>query len=255
MPKKLKAPVVRLTSSPTIKVTVSVVAVIALAATTGGAHAADLAAGSGRAQAEAVLERYVSGSGTAPWPVESVEIHASLPKLAKSGQLEAIRRTDQSEGLTYHVVQVSGDRTVKDQVIVRYLNAQQRAWQMQPAAVAFTPANYKFAYKGMVDVEGGFAYAFRITPRKKRIGLIKGELWLDGESALAIRHSGYFVKSPSLWIKRIAVTQQDALRDGDVQFRLTHIAIETRVVGRAELTIAERPLGRAEKKQPIASSF
>jgi hypothetical protein len=138
-------------------------------------------------------------------------------------------------------------------VIARYLNAEERASQMPAASAAMTPANYKFAYKGIVDDGERLAYAFQITPRKKRPGLIKGELWLDIATGLPIRRAGSLVKSPSVWIRRVTVAQEDSLRDGNVESRLTHITVDTRIVGRAELVIAERPLNAAESL-PVAGS-
>jgi hypothetical protein len=94
------------------------------------------------------------------------------------------------------------------------------------------------------------AYVFQITPRHKREGLIKGELWLEESSGVPIRQSGRLVKSPSIFIKRIAITQENTVREGIVEARLTHITIETRLIGRAELVIEERPLGEG---RPLAS--
>ncbi len=85
------------------------------------------------------------------------------------------------------------------------------------------------------------AYAFLITPHKKRYGLIKGELWLDGETGAVVRQSGYLVKRPSIFVKRVDVTRETALRDGIAELRVTHLSVDTRIVGRAELTIHERP--------------
>jgi hypothetical protein len=128
------------------------------------AHAADLVKDHGRADAEAALENYLAGAGTPSWPVEAVEIHASIPRLEKTGRLQAIRSVDRPGDVRYQIVQLTGDATVKNQVIARYLNAQERASQMTPSSVALTPANYKFAYKGMVDDGERFAY-----PTKTRI--------------------------------------------------------------------------------------
>jgi hypothetical protein len=225
---------------------VSLLAAIVIAAAANPTYAAEIAKDRGAAQAEAALERYVSGNGDPSWPVESVEIHATLPKLAKAGELQAIRSTTGPEGPEYRVLQLTGDRTVKDQVIARYLNAQERTSRTPRSSVALTPANYRFAYKGIVDDGERLAYVFRITPRKKRAGLMKGELWIDIGTGLPIRRSGYLVKSPSLWIKRVALTQEDSLRDGTVQSRLTHIRVDTRLVGPADLVISERPLGIGE---------
>jgi hypothetical protein len=84
-------------------------------------------------------------------------------------------------------------------------------------------------------------YVFAISPLQKREGLIKGELWLDGETGAAVRQSGYLVKQPSLFIKRVDVTRETVLCDGMAEARVTHLSINTRLVGPAELTIEERP--------------
>jgi len=196
-------------------------------------------------QAAAALQRYSASAAPAPWTVESVEIHASLPKLAKTGELLAIRRQSPVGAVNYQVLQFTGDTTVKQQVIVRYLKTDAHAPEMPTAAVAITPMNYTFAYKGEVDDGETLAYAFRITPRKKRGGLIAGELWLDKWTGSVVRQSGTLVKNPSLWIRRIAITRENTLRDGAVESRLTHIYVDTRLVGRAELVIEERPLNPA----------
>jgi hypothetical protein len=86
------------------------------------------------------------------------------------------------------------------------------------------------------------AYAFTITPRQKREGLIKGELWLDGETGAVLRQSGYLVRSPSIFIKRVEVTREVLLRGGVAELRVTHLTLDTRLAGRAELMVAERPV-------------
>jgi hypothetical protein len=218
-------------------------AVILLSLTQAG-NAAPVLAERGTAGPDAALERYMARDGQALWATESVEIHASLPKLEKTGQMLAIRHLTSTSESSYKVVELAGDATVKDQVIMRYLQAQQRAAEMPTASVAIVPANYKFAYKRVVDDgEHPAAYVFQITPRHKREGLIKGELWLDESTGAPIRQSGRLVKSPSIFIKRIVITQENTVRDGIIESRLTHITIETRLVGRAELVVEERPMG------------
>jgi hypothetical protein len=92
-----------------------------------------------------------------------------------------------------------------------------------------------------VKIAGALAYSFVINPRKKRAGLIRGELWLDGETGAVVRQSGYLVKSPSIFVKRTAVTRVTTIRDGLADERITHVTVDTRLAGRAELTIRERP--------------
>lgn len=204
-------------------------------------------------EAAAALSQYFSGSGTARWTAETIEIDAALPKLGKTGRLEAIRRLLPLGQMKYQVLEATGDSTVKEQVIVRYLKAEQRAAEISPDSVAIAPANYKFAYKGLGIFMNRAAYVFQITPRKKRDGLIKGELWLDAGTALPLRESGYFVKVPSFFVKRVEVTQETVLQDSTVALRLTHLSVNTRLVGRAELVIEERPLDSAESIEAAGS--
>ena len=194
---------------------------------------------------EAALGRYTEGGGAAGWPAEWVQIDAFVPKLAKEGRLSAIRRLVPSGQAKYQVLQLTGDGTVERQVIARYLTAEQQASVMPANSVAITPANYKFEYKGVVVDRDRLAYTFRVTPRKKKAGLIKGELWIDAETGLPLRQSGYLVKSPSIWIKRVGLTEDILVRDGLVEARFKRVTVDARFIGRAELVIEERPLSSA----------
>jgi hypothetical protein len=192
--------------------------------------------------------RYIAGmAGTAgmetahPWSLTTVEIDAALPKLKKAGSLRALRRILPVGKPQYQVLETTGDETVRQRVIIRYLSAEAQASDIPASTVAITPANYTFRYKGVVSNGGALAYVFRITPRMKREGLIKGELWLDGDWGVAVRQSGRFVKSPSLMVKRIDITREIRLPARGAESRLTHLTVTARLVGTAELTILERP--------------
>lgn len=173
--------------------------------------------------------------------VETIEIEASLPTLSKNGRLRAIRRTMAAHHPTYQVLEVSGDSIVKHELIVRYLDADERAAELSNASKAITPANYTFRYVGAVQLRDDFTYVFRIIPHKRREGLINGVLWIDGETGIAVRLSGHVVKNPSIFIKRIDMTRENYLREGIVETRITHLVIDTRLVGTAQLVVVERP--------------
>jgi len=193
-------------------------------------------------QAAMAFARYITGVAQGrPWSLETVEIDAALPKLEEQGSLRAIRRLAPLGKPEYQVLEIAGDRTVTKQVIARYLSAEVRAAALPTSSVTITPANYKFRYKGAMQAGGNVVYAFLIAPRKKREGLIKGELWIDGETGAVVRQSGYLVKRPSIFVKRVDIIQETTLRDGSAEERVTHLSVDTRLVGRAELTIHERP--------------
>ena len=194
------------------------------------------------ASAAAVLQRFMGSRGEAGgWPVETIQIEASLPRLKKTGRLRAIRRAFPIGQPDYKVLEIAGDATVKNQVIVRYISADEKATELAPSSVALTPANYKIHYAGTVWLGNRLTYAFRVIPRKKREGLINGVLWLDGETGVVVREFGYLAKSPSVFVKRINLTRENELKNGTIATRITHVSVETRLIGRAQLVIVERP--------------
>jgi hypothetical protein len=192
--------------------------------------------------AASVLQRFVVNQVEASgWPVETIEIEASMPTLNKTGRLRAIRRLFPVGHPDYKVLEIAGDATVKNQVIVRYISADEKATELAASSVALTPANYKIHYAGSVWLGDRLTYAFRVIPRKKREGLINGVLWLDRETGIAVRESGYLAKSPSVFVKRINLTRENELHNGTIAERITHVSVETRLIGRAQLIIVERP--------------
>jgi hypothetical protein len=216
--------------------------VLSLTASASGAMASGTMSVDPPAPSQA-LARYLAGvANGAPWSEPNpvlLEIDACLPGLAERGHLRAVRGWTEYQTPKYRVIHIEGDATVRQQVIARYLTAEQRAAVMPTSSLAVTPANYKFRYVGSSG--GPSVYAFHITPRKKHPGLINGELWIDGATGLAVHEAGYLVRRPSIFIRRLKITRDVSLRDGVPYLRTTHVEIDVRVVGRAELTIAESP--------------
>jgi hypothetical protein len=177
----------------------------------------------------------------------SMEIDASLPGLAKEGRMFAVRHTNDSERSEYSDVRLDGDSTVKHEVIARYLAAA-GASRLPYSSVAVTPANYKFRYAGSVETKGTAVYIFQITPKTKRTGLIRGQIWIDSTTGIAVHQVGRFVKQPSVFIRRIEVSRDVNLREGLPCVRVTNVAIYTRLMGRAELKITEQPLPETDSE-------
>ncbi len=166
-----------------------------------------------------------------------VEIEASLPQLKKHGRLHALRRISELGRITYEMLHFEGDSAVKSEVIARYLAADVKAQADDDPSLAVTPANYKFQYKGLVADAGRHVYVFHLTPKKKRVGTFKGDLWLDAETCLPVRESGRLAKNPSFFVKRIDFVREYDIQDGLAIPRQIQSTAETRLVGKAELTV------------------
>src|SRR5271169_3064726 len=109
-----EAPIALWTKRAAWKPVVSLMLAMTLATFVRPVQAADALKGFTTAEAEVALERYTAGGGSAPWAIESVEIHASLPKIEKTGWLRAIRHLVPIGERRYEVLQLAGDRTVRE---------------------------------------------------------------------------------------------------------------------------------------------
>src|SRR5262245_61505401 len=166
-----------------------------------------------------------------------VEIEASLPKLKKQGKLHALRRISALGRITYEALKFEGDGTIKSQVISRYLSAEVEAQRGQSPSLAVTPANYKFKYKGRNQVNGREIHVFEVSPKEKRVGLFKGEVWIDAATYLHVQESGTLVKKPSIFLKKLAFVRTYEIRDGIAIPRQVQTTADVRLVGKAEMTI------------------
>jgi len=167
-----------------------------------------------------------------------VDIDASIPKLKKHGKLHALRRISALGRITYEKLRFEGDGTIKNQVINRYLAAEAEIQQDPSLSAAVTPENYKFKYKGRSQLEGREVHVFEVTPKHKRQGLFRGQVWIDAATYLRVQESGYLVKSPSIFLKRVEFVRTYAILDGISVPRQEQSVVDTRLgIGKAELTI------------------
>jgi hypothetical protein len=173
----------------------------------------------------------------------ALEIMASLPGLNKQGSLLAVRDVGESERSEYGIIGLQGDAIVLERVIAPYLLAERQLEDLPLSSVLITPRNYNFCYAGTVETGGSAAYIFRITPKKRRAGLIRGELWIDPVTGTPVLVTGHLVKAPSTSTSSVNIVRAISFVDGHPCNRSTHMSIETRPVGHAELMIVESPLG------------
>lgn len=166
-----------------------------------------------------------------------MEIDAQLPRLRRSGRLQAFKFIPRLGQIVYRIIRFEGDETVKRDVIARYLTAEKEARSKLASAMAITPENYRFKYKGTADWLGQTAYVFQVTPKEKRLGLYKGELWIDAKSYLPLREWGELVKNPSVFLRNVYFVRDYYIWEGQSIPRRIISDVSTRLVGKAQLTI------------------
>ena len=165
-----------------------------------------------------------------------VDIDAQLPKLKESGRMKVLKTVSRIGKTFFHQLgEFVGDRTVKNEVIMRYLSLQ--AENNDNTSIAITPANYKFRLKTRMTEGDSRTYIFELTPRKKAVGLFKGELWIDAGTGMPLRESGTLVKSPSFFVKKLAFVNEFKLENGVSVPSHIECHVDTRIAGRADLNI------------------
>jgi hypothetical protein len=170
----------------------------------------------------------------------AISIEASLPGLYKEASFLAVR--DQKDGLPkYYVLGVAGDGTVLSEVIGRYLAGSQEMDDTPTSPAGITPANYKFRFAGEVSTGGTPAYIYRITPKRRRPGVVSGEVWMESQTGAEIMLTGRIRKLHSLG-DFVSIVRETRLRDGFPYGRITHVAFAIPNLGPAELVITEAVL-------------
>lgn len=188
---------------------------------------------------DGIMEKYLEASKSQQQNLRGVtmdvEISAELPKLKKSGKLQALRKISQLGKITYDALRFEGDNTIKKEIIARYLSTEIEA--TEKTAPPITPDFYKFRYKGAVERAGFAVYLIQVSPKKKLPGSFKGEVWLDKATCLPVRESGRLVKNPSVFVKQFDFVRSYEIKDGVAIPKQTTGVVETRLWGKAEMNI------------------
>lgn len=161
---------------------------------------------------------------------------AKIPKLKKEGVMLGRRIVSSLGAINFVIKSFTGDNSVKTHVIARFL-ANEKEVSEKPLDAGINPKNYKFKYKRSEAYNGRHTHIYELNPRKKSVGLFKGELWIDDETALPVREAGMFVKNPSVFLKRINFTRTYEMYNGTALPAHLESTVETRIVGKAEIDI------------------
>lgn len=187
-----------------------------------------------------ILERYFEASRAQDEKLRGLQMEmdfdARMPKLHKEGKLKALKFISRLGKITFNTLSFTGDTTIKKEVIARYLQLEQDSGG-KGSDISISAKNYKFKYKKSTYIGDRPVYLYELTPREKRVGLFKGELWIDSATYMPIRESGRLVKSPSVFLKKVEFVRDYVIQDGIAIPKMIRSFIETRLVGRAELDI------------------
>ena len=87
-----------------------------------------------------MLERYLAAAQAQQAQMRGltmeVDIDASVPKLKKTGKLRALRNISKLGQITYNALNFVGDKTIRNDVIARYLTAETRATSPRDASAS-----------------------------------------------------------------------------------------------------------------------
>jgi hypothetical protein len=190
---------------------------------------------------EQYLGRRPSTCEAADQSVE-MKIDAALPKLKKQGSMQGLKVISGSGQVAYRFLRFTGDKLVKTDVIARFLTAEAQPPE-HPGNIAISRENYKIHFARVAEHNGARAYVYELRPRAKRTGLFKGELWLDATSGAPVRESGDFVKSPSVFVRKVHFLRDYRGDEVCAPPEWTSITVQTRVAGDAEMVVMQRPVG------------
>lgn len=181
-----------------------------------------------------------------------VLMNARLSKMKKEGRMSALRSISNLGKITYKVLGFWGDDTVKREVMARFMTAETQA-KDDGSQIAINHENYKFKYKGVRANLDSYVHLFELKPRHKRVGLFKGELWIDAKTYLPVRETGQLVKNPSIFIKKMEFVRDFEIREGMAVPLRFEGKTDTRVAGKAELNIEYANVHREQAVNPVAA--
>ncbi len=173
---------------------------------------------------------------------DQMVVEAELPDTSQKGEYELVRNySAQPRQLSFQSVKYTGDSFVKTNVITRFLQSEvDHVQKGDPAASAINDKNYKFAYKGVEELDGHLTHVFQIKPRHKSPNLFKGKIYVDAYTGSLRRAEGTVSKSPSFFIRKIEFVQDFEDINGFTVPVAMRSTTKARIIGRAIVSVFHR---------------
>ncbi len=171
----------------------------------------------------------------------TVVIKAELPDTRQEGEYQLKRYFFAPKYLSFSALKFVGDSFVKTNVILRLLQSEQdHVVKDKDGDVSISTRNYRFYYKRTEVLAGRTVHVYQVRPLKKRVGLFKGQVYIDAYRGSLVRAEGTVVKSPSWFVKKIDFVQEYA-DFGDFTLPVhIHSNAKARIIGRTVVDIYHR---------------
>ena len=152
----------------------------------------------------------------------------------RSGWLEAVTEYAPENGFRYQVTAEGGNSYIRDNVLRAVLDGEKdliaRGEEKRSSLV---DDNYTFAPKGVGD-DG--LITVLVSPRRKERTLVAGEMFLASDGRL-VKLQGQLAKSPSFWIKNVAIVRTYDRIAGSVVPVALESRAQMRMFGQATLNM------------------
>jgi hypothetical protein len=184
------------------------------------------------------------------------EIGGKLTGLEKEGRWRILRTISRVGEITFkQVANYIGDGTVKDKLIAKYLEEEQKAKAY--GAMKVGPDDYEFAIRAKVTSKGRPRYIFDVKPKRDFPGAFKGEVHVDGPTGMPLLEAGQLEESPSVWLSKIKFSREYEMMDGVSVVKKFRSSVHVRLlgVGQAELNIDFSNVQLAPEEKVAASGF
>lgn len=113
---------------------------------------------------------------------------------------------------TFKIIDARGDP--RGEKIVRALLEQEIEWAKEGRKGDISRLNYDFVFLREENFGVVPEFVLHIIPKRKKKGLLLGDIWVDAKTFRIRRMVGVPVKSPSFWIKDLHITIQFAAVNG-----------------------------------------
>jgi hypothetical protein len=137
----------------------------------------------------------------------------------------------------YSIVTVEGSE--RGAGIVRRVLDHEARMASQANTYRLTNNNYAFALLGREVIDGHDCYLLKLSPKRAAAELIDGKAWVDADDFALRKIDGRTAKTPTFWIKSLAVTINYSQVNGVWVQASTRAVADVRFAGEHVLTSRE----------------